>query len=178
MFAFGAFVPVITAAAERGETFTYSRTELPLHRKQMPTLPWQSSPSGPGKLLLDVELRDATSYYKQSGWYNLSSPEDNQGILFLFDEPAASPIIRSMHYAPMDVLFISPEGKVMEIIPNIVLSALEEDIKPKSPVLAFLFLKGGACQAYSIQPGDELEHKRFKKPPAVIGAEEKNAPGQ
>ncbi len=121
-------------------------------------------------IVIDVEVRDAMSLYRQNGWFNLSSYSEKSGIMMAFGKPDIKPIIRSNQYAPVDILFIDKQGKIIQIVPNILLSELEEDIYPSSPVLAFLFLKGGACAGLSINAGDEVQYSLFKKPPVILNA--------
>ena len=90
-----------------------------------------------------------------------------------FGKPVIKPIVRSNQYAPVDILFIDKQGKITQIAPNILLSELEDDIYPSSPILAFLFLKGGACADLQINAGDQVQYSLFKKPPVIL-----NAPGQ
>ena len=151
----------------------FSRATLTIKRSHPPEaalLPWQKPEEvlPPPDLTLDVEIRDAALLYNQSGWYNLSSPSDTQGVFMVFSAPTMAPISASAQYAPLDVLMIDKEGAIKQIAPKLMLTELTEDIYPKEPVLAFLFMRGGACAKHSIQPGDHVEYKIFKKPPAVL----------
>jgi uncharacterized membrane protein (UPF0127 family) len=158
----------------------YTRDKIKIWRKSPPKpptpLPWKKN-DAPEKpeidntiIVLDVEIRDGMSLYNQSGWFNLSSLSDNTGVMMAFGEPAIQPIINSAQYAPVDILFVDKQGKIAQIVPNILLSELEQEIHPKSPILAFLFLKGGACAELSINAGDEIEYYLFKKPPLILNA--------
>lgn len=169
--------PQAGRANENPMGFTYTRSHIVVMRAhvdkpQQPVMPWQTGDTQHAGLAFDVELRDAASFYKQSGWFNLSSPADRQGVLIVFDKPLARPVSRSRHYAPLDILFINQEGKISQIAPNIILNELDRDIIPDAPVRAFLLLKGGSCKDLSILPGDEVQHKIFIKPPLVIGSPE------
>ena len=155
----------------------YSRGKILLHRKATPKpvelLPWQVSTPQIKKLddlILDVEIRDGASLYNQSGWFNLSSYAENSGVMMAFSEPDLHPIKNSAQYATADILFIDKQGKILQIAPKILLSDLEQDIIPKSPILAFLFLKGGACAELSINAGDEVDYSIFKKSPLILNA--------
>ena len=155
----------------------YSRDKILLHRKATPRpaepLPWQASTPPVTKLddlILDVEIRDGASLYNQSGWFNLSSYAENSGVMLTFSEPDLHPIKNSAQYATADILFIDKQGKITQIVPQILLSDLEQDIIPKSPILAFLFLKGGACSELSISAGDEVDYSLFKKSPLILNA--------
>jgi|GEM_PF-4808331 len=158
--------------AEESLQFFYNRSAMNLIRNKAPlmppALPWlPSQPDNPA-VQFDVEIRDATTMYNQKGWFNLSSPSENSGVLMAFGAPGISPIIRSTEFAPLDILLIDSEGKITQIIPNLKLSELTQEIMPDQPVLAFLFIKGGLAQKLSVNPGDTLEYKLFKKSPIVI----------
>ncbi len=153
----------------------YSRANVTLVRTHLPeppapALPWQDVVKENPEVTLDVEVRDATTLTKQKGWFNLSSLSDKKGVMAVFATESLSPIGASSQYAKLDILLADREGKITQIIPNISLAELEQDIYPASPVLAYLFLKGGTCERLSIAPGDFLEHTLFKKPPTVLSA--------
>ncbi len=165
------------AWAVTGESFAYSRTNIVIMRAGMASnapvpMPWQTDKdiAGSAGVIFDVEIRDAMTLYNQSGWYNLSGPSEKSGVMLVFKDEGIAPITTSAQYAPLDILIIDHEGKVHKIIPNLLLSQLEQDIIPESPVKAFLFLKGGTCQAMGINPGDYVLYKIFKRPPAVLSA--------
>jgi len=156
------------AGADSGLGFLYSRSDIAITRNKPSKLPWQKDIQPTVKF--DVEIRDATGAYNrgQTGWYNLSSLEEHNGIMMVFKEPVSLPITRSMEYAPLDVLLIDREGKIIEILPSLKLSTLDHDIVPDKPVLAFLFLQGGISEKLSINPGDQIDSDVFKKSELII----------
>jgi uncharacterized membrane protein (UPF0127 family) len=158
--------------ADENTPLLYNRTTLNIVRHAVPApMPWQPAADAPKpEISFDVEVRDAMTLYNQKGWYNLSSPEERSGVLMAFSAPGIAPVVASAQYAPLDILLIDAEGKITQIIPNIMLSQLQKEIMPTKPVLAFLFLKGGICQSLSINPGDDVEYALFKKPPVVLSA--------
>jgi uncharacterized membrane protein (UPF0127 family) len=156
-------------------TLTYTRTEIVLMRASMldkgpAPLPWQrdSLPADSPGVIFSVEIRDGMTLYNQEGWYNLSGLSQKNGLLLLFSAPGIAPLAPMSQYAPLDVLMVDKEGTVIQIMPNLVLANLEEDMMPQSPILAFLFLPGGTCEANGINPGDRVIHKAFKRSPAVL----------
>jgi len=172
-------LPVASVMADPSSPLLYSRANIVITRKvvplkTIPPLPWQKGPAATvpdaAGVGFDVEVRDGMTLYNQKGWFNLSSPSEKNGVLMVFDAPGLPPVTPATQYAPLDILLIDREGTVLQIIPDIKLSELDQDIVPSSPVLAFLFLKGGLCQKLSINPGDVVEYKLFKKPPTVLSA--------
>lgn len=179
------------ANAQSNSQIDYVRTNIILRRKSMPgpkpapaseqPMPWQHDESiirptpeeteqeNPD-IVLDVEIRDGMSLYNQSGWFNLTSYSEKQGVMMAFSKPDLKPIVRSTQYAPVDILFIDKQGTVTQIVPNILLSDLEDDIYPSAPILAFLFLKGGTCAYMNVNVGDEIQYSLFKKPPLILNS--------
>lgn len=162
---------------------TYSRTNILILRasgntepepEKKETLPWrkgedaQETADTLSGLVFDVEVRDASVMYNQSGWYNLSSMSDQSGVMLMFDHPGIAPVSASAQYVPLDVLMVDEEGIISQIVPNLMMSQMTADILPTAPVKAFLILKGGTCSAMRIQPGDRVLYKQFKQPPTVL----------
>ncbi len=169
----------------------YTRTNIIIVRKSLPKptpkpttdhdkivepKPPETPPAQNPELVFDVEVRDGMALYNQNGWFNLSSYSDMSGVMMAFAKPDIRPIVRSAQYAPADILFIDKQGKISQIAPNILLSELEDDIYPQSPVLAFLFLKGGSCAELSINVGDEVQYSLFKKPPVILNSTQTTVP--
>jgi len=157
--------------ADTSVPLLYTRSTIVITRYHLPPpMPWQgkNAPQENPRIPFDVEVRDAMTLYSQKGWYNLDSPSVKSGVLMMFRAPGISPIMRMTQYAPLDILFIDREGKITQIIPNINLSALDQEIMPENTVLAFLFLRGGTCKALSVNPGDIVDYKLFKKPPVIL----------
>ena len=164
------------AIADESMPLLYTRSSIAIARAalQAAPLPWQKPEEAQAatQLLLDVEIREAATFYSQKGWFNLSSPSEAGGVLLAFSSPTMAPIIASSQYTPLDILMIDDKGVIISILPNLMLSELSEDMYPPRPILAFLFLKGGACEKLSIRPGDIIDYKLFKKPPTMLLAPE------
>lgn len=167
------FISIGNSYADESMPLLYSRAGIAIKREHPPQvelLPWQKPEDVPPAtdIILNVEVRDAANFYNQKGWFSLSAPADQSGVMLAFTEPTLAPITPSTQYAPLDILMIDRHGKIVQIAPNLVLSELSEDIYPKDPVQAFLLMAGGACAKYSINPGDTVEYKLFKKPPPML----------
>ncbi|MGE0753547.1 MAG: DUF192 domain-containing protein [Alphaproteobacteria bacterium] len=130
----------------------------------------------PRQLKMPVEVRDAQSFYKQDGWFNLTNIKDGQGLLLLFDNSEQAPISQTSQYAPVDILMINARGNITSIIPSLVLAQLEQTYYPEEPVKAFLMLSGGTCERLFIRPGDDVVHSAFKKPVPVLDTNNPVAP--
>jgi len=165
-------LPLACGADESGQFF-YTRTHLAIVRKNpppAPALPWQAGTAATEApaILFDVEVRNASVLYKQEGWFSFETPQENNGLLLTFNLPQIAPISRMTQYAPLDILTIDKYGRIIQVLPDIKLSELDQDLLPPSPILAFLFLRGGSCAKNGINPGDTVDYRIFKKPPAVL----------
>src|SRR6185437_9301407 len=102
------FLVSITATADTSTPLYFSRDTLTIVRKSPPQksvtpLPWQKGKpaavtEAPG-IPFDIEVRDGMTMYNQKGWFNLSSPSENKGVLLVFSAQGLPPVIRSTQYA-------------------------------------------------------------------------------
>jgi hypothetical protein len=164
-------IPMPVALASNAEPMFYNRATIVITRHHVPQLPWQAANAEPSKdegLVFDTEIRDGSSLYNQKGWFNLSSPSQESAIMLTFGAPVLAPVIPTAEYAALDILMLNKEGTILQILPSLQLSNLQEDIYPSSPITAFLLLKGGTCKTLSIMPGDIVNHPIFKRPPTVL----------
>lgn len=152
----------ISSARAEDMPLVYSLGKISIQRATQadgqPTLPLQ----------LSVQIRDAESFYRQNGWFNVGGMKDGNGVLLLFAEPAQTPIEQMAHYAPMDILMVDEMGDILSIAPSLVLAELQGPIYPPQKVKAFLLLAGGSSERLHIQPNDTVTYPAFKKPPPVI----------
>lgn len=163
-------LPAAIPADANESGFTYSRTGIIIQRKSLPALPWQKNPP-PSPLDLEVEVREAKALHQpESGWFDLSGPTADRGMLYLMTDQTTISLKRAPYYAPMDVLFMDSQGMVLQVIPQITLTSLEEDIGAQTTFSAFLLLAGGTCAQLSIAPGDSVQHPFFKQRPPVLSA--------
>lgn len=108
--------------------------------------------SGPHRFAVELAT---TERERRLGLMYRRSLADDGGMLFLYDEP--QPISMWMKNTPisLDMIFISPEGKVHRI---------EERTEPFSTapvssggaVLGILEVKAGTAKAIGLKPGDEV----------------------
>ncbi len=172
---------IVYADTQRG--FLYQRTDMNILRAKPPAaLPW-APPENP-VVKFDVEVREAGNVYNpnirggQTGWFNLSAPAENAGIMMIFKEAYTMPIKRTTEFAPLDILLIEPDGHINQVVHNIKLNELEQDIASEKPILAFLFLQGGIAQKLSINAGDQIDNPLFQKNALVINKDTTRVPKQ
>lgn len=168
---------VTPAEALDVSSFAYRRDNVTIHRQNMqPLLPWQSEAIPYPALTWSMEIRDAALFYKQEGWYSLSSPATGQGVMLLFGVPQIAPITASHYFVPLDIVLVNEQGKIIQMLPRLVLADMQEDIFPEQPIAAFIFLASGTIESEALSLGDWVEYKAFKRPPHIIGARKTPAP--
>lgn len=94
------------------------------------------------------------------GLMNRDSMGEDQGMLFDFAEPREPAMYMKNTLIPLDMLFISVNGKVEMIARNAVPGSLRT-ISPGVPVKGVLELNGGRAEALDIKPGDTVRHPIF-----------------
>lgn len=148
----------------------YSRSPVVVELQKPP------KPDAPAAVALDVELRDAQSAAGSPDWFNFTAPGAYKGVMAVYGAPHPLTIYASNNYAPVDMLFVDEYGAIVQIAPGIVPAELKDPIVCETPVLALLYLNGGAAASFGIQPGDTLTHTLFKKKPAVLTAPKETTP--
>ena len=88
----------------------------------------------------------------------------DRGMLFLFEAPQFASFWMKNTYIPLDLLFISPDGRVANIVENatpLSLSLLES----VAPVTAVLELAGGTAARLALRAGDRVLMSGVGDPP-------------
>lgn len=142
--------------------FFYSRDRLSIMRASLPAasepLPWQTSPVAPEPLVtIDVDVKDGASLYQQNGWFELSALPEGTGMVLVFDTPKIMPLTHLTQYTALDILFIDGENKISQIMPNMLLSAVDHKVSPEKPAKAVLLLQAKSADHLSIHIGDTVQ---------------------
>lgn len=118
-------------------------------------------------LTFEVEVRPEDAM-KLEYIHTLNTLNAGSGVMIAFTAPSmvALPILKV--YTPVDALFISDNGTVTQILPNVTLGELNQQIMAHEPVKAFLFLKAGEATAQAIRPRDVVTGSMFTPAPPVL----------
>lgn len=112
-----------------------------------------------GEIAITVEVADEPEELATGLMFRDGVPEGT-GMIFDFGDPReANMYMRNVPFG-LDMLFLSPEGKVMAIVSH-VQPYSERTINPGFPVKGVLELASGEAQRLGIQPGDMIEHEMF-----------------
>lgn len=109
--------------------------------------------------MFDVELA-TTPHTMAYGLMDRYSMPDDRGMLFVFTENKLRSFWMRNTYISLDMIFISPDGKVVHIHPEAI--PLDETlISSQVPAQYVLELNGGVAQKLNIQVGDKINQRIF-----------------
>lgn len=114
-----------------------------------------------------VDIRPEADLYSE-GLFNLASIADSQGLMYMLPAIARTGLRAAKIYAPVDVMFIDAEGKILQIAPSVALSQLQEPLESRQSCAAFLLLKAGSAAGFDIRPGDYVQHPNFTRKPIIL----------
>jgi len=109
---------------------------------------------GQEKARFDIEL--ATDDYKrETGLMYRKSMQDNQAMLFVFEDERPRYFYMKNTYLPLDIIYIGADKKIVSIIKNA--KVLDETSLPSQfPAQYVLEIKAGLSDTYNITPGDKV----------------------
>ena len=118
--------------------------------------------TGSGKVV-NFKIWDAdTPKREEQGMMFVREMDEHTGMLFMFPENRPVTMWMKNTYVSLDLLFLNAQGKIDYIAAGATPQS-EKIIGPPTPEYAVLELKGGACEHFGIQVGDQILHKNFKK---------------
>lgn len=118
-------------------------------------------------LSFDTEIRPEDAL-RLEYIHTLNNLTDTSAVMIAFTAPSVVPLPAMQVPTAVDALFVTSDGTITQILPNVVLADLTQEIVAKAPVKAFLFLKAGTVAAKAIQPGDTVIGKRFAAKPPIL----------
>ena len=107
----------------------------------------------------EVELALTGAQRAQGLMYRRSLAEDG-GMLFLYGGAGVLSMWMKNTPIPLDMMFIAPDGLIVEIAERTVPYSLET-ISSRFPASAVLEVNGGTVARLGIQPGDRVLHRAF-----------------
>lgn len=139
-------LPALPAAAQTG-TVTFNRSSLVIVTES-------------GRHVFDVELAVAPQQRMQGLMFRRSMARE-AGMLFDFGaHPQRASMWMKNTFIPLDMLFITADGRVESIAERTV-PLSPEGIPSRGPVRGVLELNGGTVSRLGIKPGDLVEHPMF-----------------
>jgi uncharacterized protein len=117
--------------------------------------------SASGKHRFDAELAVTPDEMAQGLMFRRSLAPD-AGMLFVYDVPQRAAFWMKNTLIPLDMIFIAPDGRVLNIHERAVPHSLEP-IPSAGPVKAVLEVNGGTAARLGIKPGDRVIASIFDK---------------
>lgn len=96
---------------------------------------------------------------QQNGMMNRASLAPDRGMLFPYAPPQAVSFWMKNTLIPLDLIFISPGGRILRIEENAVPYSLDQ-IPSGGPIEAVLELAGGRSAELGLKPGDRVDWQR------------------
>jgi uncharacterized membrane protein (UPF0127 family) len=113
---------------------------------------------GPHKFT--VEVATTPAQMEQGLMFRRSLAAD-AGMIFDYGQPAMAAMWMKNTLIPLDMLFVSEQGRVINIRERAVPGSLET-IPAAAPVRAVIELNGGTVARFGIRPGDRIQYPVFK----------------
>lgn len=109
---------------------------------------------GNQKIKIDIEIADS-EYERQLGLMNRKSMEENQGMLFIFNEERLQSFWMLNTLISLDILYVSKEKRIVTIHKNTV--PLSRQSYPSTdPAIYVVEVIGGFCDRHDIIVGDKI----------------------
>ena len=108
-----------------------------------------------GNLPLYIEIAD-TEAARERGLSGRAGMSDDNGMLFVFDEPDQYSFWMKDMGFDLDFIWLDENKTVVEITPEVSKDGYPEEYAPTEPVLYVLELNAGVAERENIQVGDVL----------------------
>lgn len=112
-------------------------------------------PSGELVKELDIEIAD-DDYERETGLMYRESMEDNQGMLFIFDDAAPRFFYMKNTLIPLDIIYFGSDSTIVSFQKN----AKPKDLTPLpsgEPAQFVLEVNAGLADEWQLEQGDKLE---------------------
>jgi uncharacterized membrane protein (UPF0127 family) len=107
---------------------------------------------------IDVEIAE-TDDSRHRGLMFREKMEDNQGMLFIFDQDEPESFYMKNTLIPLDIIFITAKKEIVKIYKNTT-PLSENDLPSFKPILYVVEVNAGFTDKYNIKEGDYIEWRR------------------
>jgi len=108
-----------------------------------------------GEAILTIEVADSPQERMQ-GLSGRKSLAQDEGLIFLFEDPLVSSFWMKDMLFPIDIIWISGEGTVVGFEEEVDPSTFPKTFSPKEPVKYVLEVNSGWVRANNVQVGDAV----------------------
>jgi uncharacterized membrane protein (UPF0127 family) len=163
-FFFIAVLFVMTACTQPAQTSRTDASDAP-PQDHVP-LPQAILPDG---FIVKLELATTPEEISTGLMFRPSLPE-NQGMLFLFDQPRLPSFWMKNTLIPLDLVFLDPTGAVVDVIANVQPCAAEPcpNYPPSGPAQAVLEIGAGVAALHGLENGAFIQFERVPGYPVSV----------
>lgn len=109
---------------------------------------------------LDIEFAESR-YEQETGLMYRESMEDNQGMLFVYDDEAPRSFYMKDTYIPLDIIYYSADSTAVSFQENA--EPMDETSLPSGePAQFVLEINGGLVEEWNIEIGDKIYFSRIE----------------
>lgn len=106
---------------------------------------------------LDIEIAD-TEFDTQTGLMYRDSMEDNQGMLFVFEDIKPRSFYMKNTRMPLDIIYVNEKGKIVSFQKNA--KPFDESSLPSNfPAQYVLEINAGLADKWNLKVGDSISYK-------------------
>ncbi len=107
---------------------------------------------------LDIELAES-DYEHQTGLMYRESMEDDQGMLFIYDDERVRSFYMKNTYIPLDIIYYAADSTLVSIQKNTT-PRDETSLPSEGPAKFVLEINGGLSDAWGVEQGDKISFKK------------------
>ena len=105
-------------------------------------------------IVLDVYIA-STAEQRRNGLMHIESMDTNEGMIFIYSQPAEISMWMKNTLIPLDMLFFDTSLRIQHIHRNAVPHS-ETTISSNGTVMGVIEINGGAAELFGILPGDSI----------------------
>ena len=111
---------------------------------------------------IEIEIAD-TELARQQGLMFRTSMEDNQGMLFIFEQEEMQSFWMKNTILPLDIMFVNRNKEIVKIHKNTMPFQEEPGYESGRPAMYVVEVKAGYTDVHGIKEGDRINFTRTKK---------------
>jgi len=108
---------------------------------------------------LDIEIAD-NSYERQTGLMYRNNMEEEQGMLFIYNEEAPRSFFMKNTYIPLDIIYFAADSSAVSLQEN-AQPRDETSLPSEKPAQFVLEVNAGLAEEWDFEVGDKIDFKRL-----------------
>ncbi|WP_037319406.1 DUF192 domain-containing protein [Salegentibacter sp. Hel_I_6] len=115
-------------------------------------------PNGDTIQQIDIEIAD-NAYERQTGLMYRNSMEDDQGMLFIYENEAPRAFYMKNTYIPLDIIYFAADSTAVSFQKN-AQPQDETSLPSEAPAQFILEINAGLADDWNIEVGDKIDFER------------------